>query len=407
MRGLALLPVFALPWLAMSAAPSAARADGPPPIAKAFDWPPWSFSPDPSEARADPLDRAMLARCGPGERGLMVAAQRVAAAYAAGGAMPDRGAIAFFERAAGEPHPWPEVWVRHASRLDADASLADLSRWLASEPEGGLRRCGVATGSLRDGERVAVVVFAAALADLAPLPTRVRVGEWLEVRAQLRVPANGGRVVVLGPSGAPQTLLTSFDGTTVRARFAPDTPGAFAVQVLVDIATGPRPVLEAMVFADVAPWLAPLAAPAPGEEQGAFFSGAFGHEPTDAQDPDGDALAAMVAAARASAGLPALVRDSRLDAVARAHARQMARGRTLAHDAGDGDPMDRLAAAGLSVSAAAENVAHETTVARVHRAVWESPSHRANLLGDYCAMGIAAVRDDRGSVWAVELWTKP
>jgi uncharacterized protein YkwD len=398
-RGLASFLVFALPWLGVAADTAAARAEGKAPV----DWAPWSFSPDPSEGGTDPLERALLARCGPGERGLMVSAQRIAASYAAGGAMPDRGAIAFFERAAGEPHPWPEVWVRRASRLDPDASLADLSRWLASEPAE-QRRCGVATGTLRDGERVAVVVSADALADLAPLPTRVRVGEWLEVRARLRVHAHGGRVLVLGPSGAPRTLLTSFDGATVRARFAPDAPGAFAVQVLVDRAGGPRPVLEAMVFADVAPSEAPLVAPAPGEEQAAFFSDAGGHDP---RDRDADALAAMVAAARATAGLPALVRDSRLDAVARAHAEQMAEGQKLAHDAGDGDPMDRLAAAGISVSAAAENVAHEASVARVHRAVWESPSHRANLLGDYDAMGIAAVRDDRGSVWAVELWTKP
>lgn len=333
----------------------------------------------------------------------MVSAQRVAAAYAAGGAMPEREAIAFFERAAGEPHPWPEVWARRAPRLDPEASLADLSHWLASEPALP-RRCGVATGTLRDGERLAVVVRADALADLAPLPTRARVGEWLDVRARLLVSARGGRVVVLGPSGAPRTLLTSFDGTTVRARFAPDAAGAFAVQILADVAGGPRPVLEATVFAGVAPSDAPLAAPAPGEEHVAPLP-ASGVGQGDRED--GDALAAMVVAARASAGLPALVRDPRLDAVARAHAQKMAHAQTLAHDAGDGDPMDRLAAAGVAVEAAAENVAHETTVARVHRAVWESPSHRANLLGDYDAMGLAAVRDASGSVWAVELWTKP
>jgi uncharacterized protein YkwD len=67
--------------------------------------------------------------------------------------------------------------------------------------------------------------------------------------------------------------------------------------------------------------------------------------------------------------------------------------------------MQRLSDAGLLVRAAAENVAHEATVALAHRELWESPSHRANLLGDYDSVGVAAVRDGQGSVWAVEMLT--
>src|SRR5690606_5615224 len=94
-------------------------------------------------------------------------------------------------------------------------------------------------------------------------------------------------------------------------------------------------------------------------------------------------LTAMLNAARASEALPQLRRDPRLDAVAQAHARQMAKRGTLAHDAGDGDPEARLEAAGIDVGegdVVGENVAHAGSAASAHRALWASPSHRANLV---------------------------
>jgi uncharacterized protein YkwD len=208
----------------------------------------------------------------------------------------------------------------------------------------------------------------------------------------MRVAARSGSVLVLGPSGAPRVVPSWFDGATLRARFAPDRPGEFTVQVVADVAAGPRPVLEATVFADVDPDESSGAAtaPAPGEDA------ALGA-------PDDERLIAMVTAARASVGLPALPRDPRLVAVARAHARRMAAAGELAHDAGDGDPLERMRDAGLDPSEAGENVAHSATLAGAHRALWASPSHRANLLrGDLDRLGVAVVRDARGDAWVVE-----
>ena len=210
----------------------------------------------------------------------------------------------------------------------------------------------------------------------------------------MRVRARGGEVVVLGPAGPPRALPTSFDGGVLRARFAPDRPGEFALQVIADVAGGPRPVLEATVFAGVDPPLLGLqgvARAAPGDD---LAPGGLG---------DDDRLAAMITAARASEGLAPLARDPRLDAVALAHAARMARAERLAHDAGDGDPIDRLRAAGVDAYYAGENVAHGATVALVHRALWASPSHRANLLRrQFERVGVGVVRDAQGQVWAVE-----
>jgi uncharacterized protein YkwD len=285
------------------------------------------------------------------------------------------------------------VWVASARALDASAALPKLDAWLAVSPAGP-RRCGVATGTGADGTQALVVVAVDALADLAPLPTRARTGQWLTVEARLRVAARGGSVLVMGPSGKPRTALTSFDGTTLRARFAPEGPGEHTVQVVADIEGGPRPVLEANVYADVEPPPRPTARAAPGEDAGS-------------DGDDDDRLAHMLAAARDASGMAPLGRDARLDAVARAHAVLLATRHELAHDAGDGDPLERLRRAGLEPRAAAENVAHAATPALAHRAQWASPSHRANMLRPATPadrFGVAVARDERGDVWVVELF---
>jgi uncharacterized protein YkwD len=113
----------------------------------------------------------------------------------------------------------------------------------------------------------------------------------------------------------------------------------------------------------------------------------------------------MVNAARASEGLPALRRDSRLDALAQAHADAMRTARRVGHDVGLGDPKGRVAAAGLEVSAAGENVSHAANAERAHRSLWASPSHRGNLLHPrYDSIGVGAAVDEDGSLWVCEVF---
>jgi uncharacterized protein YkwD len=162
-------------------------------------------------------------------------------------------------------------------------------------------------------------------------------------------------------------------------------------------------VLEATAYADVEPGGPRADAPAPGEGEAARGAGG---------DPGGDDALRLVRAldaARASAGLGALRRDPRLDRIALAHAEAMAARHELAHDAGDGDPLDRLRAAGLDPRAAGENVAHAATLALAHRAIWRSPSHRLNVLArDVDRVGVAVVgRPPDGAadgLWIVEIF---
>jgi uncharacterized protein YkwD len=343
-------------------------------------WEAWTASPRPDGAAPrTPLEQAALEACGPGDAGLVATARAVLARKAQGLPLPEADSLAALQRAAGEPHPWARTWAASARTLRASAVLPPLSAWLGGERR--LRRCGVVEGTAADGSRVLVVVAVDALADLAPLPTRAHAGQWLALEARLHVPASAARVVLLGPRG-PRPVPSWIEGDVVRARFAPEAPGELTVQVVADLAAGPRPVLEATVLADVDPPVQRDDRTAPGEDAAAGTA-------------DDDRLAAMIAEARASTALPPFARDARLDAVARAHATRMLASGDLAHDAGDGDPATRIRAAGLDARDAGENVAHAATLALAHRATWSSPAHRANLLGRYDRVGGPRGREAR------------
>ncbi len=384
-------------WRTASSALAVFMGLVPAPLAFAADpsspWSAWTASPvavDPASLL--PIEREALAVCGAAEAGLRDTARVLLGRRLRGIPLPEADEVAALQRAAGEPHPWARTWMASGRTLDHDAALKSLGTWLgAVSTRPALRRCGAAYGEGSDGTGALVVVAVEALADLTPLPTQARPGEWLTLEVRMRVPAHGAEVLLLGPSGSPRSLPVSFAGGVLRGRFVAERPGAFALQVVADVTGGPRPVLEAMVFAGVDPSDGKATAVAPGEAAAA------------AGADDADGLSSMIAAARASEGVPPLARDRRLDALARDHAARMARTQRLAHDAGDGDPLDRLRAAGIDVAYAGENVAQAATLALAHRATWASPSHRANLLrARFGRVGVGVVRGDRGEVWITE-----
>jgi uncharacterized protein YkwD len=371
--------------LALVGGPDALAEDG------ANPWSAWSASPIAIDLTTlEPMERDALALCGAGDAGLRDTARAIVERKLRGRPGPELDEIARIQRAVGEPHPWARAWIGSGRALDDESIMARLESWLGLGAKPRLRRCGVAIARSH-GSSAMVVVATDALADLAPIPTRVRPGQWITVEARLRVPATGGHVIVLGPANSPLLLPTSFDGWMLRARFAPDQPGKFALQVVADVAGGPRPVIEATVFAGVEPPWDEDPRSAPGEDQ------------DDANQSDDERLAEMISAARRSLGLPLLVRDWRLDAVARDHAGRMARAHELAHEVGDGDPVERLRAAGVDARHVGENVAHAATLPLAHRSLWASPSHRANLLRrEFRRVGVSVVHDERGDVWLVE-----
>ncbi len=371
------------------------------PLTPAVPWAGRTASPRPFVPEGDRAVRdrvaELLAKCGRGEAGLVEVAERVVSSRLAGGSHLDLDGLTFALRAAGEPHVWPHAWVITGHPLERSGTAAKLESWSATFDDGGDRRCGVATGIAKDGSEIIAAVAVDALADLAPLPTQAHVGMWLEVDARLIVPFAEAHVIVQGPGSDPRTIpswTADENGAThVHARFAPDRPGAFTVQVIAGVATGPRPILEARLFADVEPPERFDPASAPGENA------------TLARGSEADRLLAMVSALRDVERLPPLTRDPTLDAVALAHARLMLAARTVGHDVGDGDPADRVEATGVRARLVGENVAHAASIRLAHRALYESPSHRENLLrGEFDRVGAAVLDDADGSVWVAEVF---
>ncbi|MBI4951758.1 MAG: CAP domain-containing protein [Myxococcales bacterium] len=377
------LPALLALGLSSALAPAAARADAP-------AWAPTVGSPAPFASFAPtPADGAFYARCGAPDAALAREAGRLLDRRLEGRPGPSPEELSMELAALGVPQPRVRAWSQAAG--DEPALLAGLGKWLG-RPRA-LGRCGVARGADGGGRLVAAVVVLEALADLAPLPSRVRSGQWLSLEAELHAPAYGVSVVLLGPTGAPRRVLSSLSEGRVLSRFALDAPGAWLVQVVADLDAGPLPVLEARVFVEVEPSAALLEARAAGEE-----ALADGEEAT---------LAAMLDGARTEEGLRPLARDGALDRLARAHAAAMLAAGRVGHDLGAGPPADRVAEAGLDRAFVGENVASAPSVLRAHRALWASPSHRENLLlPTYRRVGVGVVTGADGRRFVCELFSE-
>lgn len=360
------------------------KADGGTP---AQAWEASTRSPQPLD------DGASGSPCGASDRALARVAERVAARGAAGERLPDTAELAFALRSEGAPYVWPRAWTLEGV-IEPELERTKLGEWLATFGPEGEKRCAVASRKTGNGRSVLAVVATRVLADLEPLPTRVSIGAWLDLRAVLLVPTERVEVVVLGPSGRPHAVLASFDGARARARFRADREGTWLVQVLATTANGPELAAEALVAAGNAPPETFDAAEAPGERHGASTATAA------------DALLAMVNGARASESLAPVRRDGRLDRAALEHAESMRQNRALSHAADGARLGDRLAR--LSLHSAGENVAHATDLARAHRSLWRSPSHRENLLHpSFEIVGIGVAPDGDGTLWVCEIFAAP
>jgi uncharacterized protein YkwD len=320
----------------------------------------------------------------------------VAEMLAEGRVANDSAALTEALRRAGAPYVFPRALVLSGPRVESEEARSRAAAWLRggsrNSARSGERRCASARSSSSSVPTLALLAVDAE-AELDPLPPQVRVGGWIDVRARTLVPAHAAKVVVLGPSGPPRPVPTSLSAGRIRARANLDRPGGWLVQVLIDGEGGPRPALEMLVFAGAPSPSRTADPPAPGEEEAL-------RAPTEAA-----ALGRMIDAARRTEGLEALQRDDLLDSLARAHAARMMRAETLAHDVADGDPAVRLEAAGFQAREVGENVAHAASVALAHRAVWGSPSHRGNLLGErFDRVGVGVVKGPDGTVWITELF---
>lgn len=380
------------------------------------DWATSTRSPwAPIEGETRDARELELARlCGKRDGALEKVAALVAEKRARGLGTADADVVSAMMRANGEPHVRPKVVVatgqapidetavraqlaKGASSANGEGAPGSAAGGPSSRSDKGAARCAVAIAPTAHGGEVLVAIMVEALADLAPVPMRAKTGDWLSFDARVHATASSAKLVILPPHGMPRTVPTTVDPSGMaRARFSLDQPGPFTIQLVADLMDGPRPVLEAKVFADVEPGEPDDEPAAPGEDVGG--GGAAG----DVENAD--ALMRMVAALRASEKLSALVRHPKLDAIARAHAAKMRDAKMAVHDAGDGDPSARFEAdPSLHAKAVGENVARASSIAKAHRALHASPSHRINLLrADYTHVGIGVATAEDGTIYVCE-----
>ena len=333
--------------------------------------------------------RAVLAACGPADEALGQAAAEVARRRLQGRKIASPDELAAVLRDAGSAATWPRSLVFVGQPVDLAQAAEQTRAFVKKLPSALPVRCGVAMVQDAQGPEALAVIAAPHAATVAPTPRRVRPGAWVTVDVQLLVPATGAKIVVLGPTGLPREIPSSFHKGRLQGRFAADRPGRWLAQAVATLTHGPMPVAEVAVSSGEG------AAAIPAEAPGEGVQGAS----------DEATLLAMVNEARRSEGLPLLTRDARLAKLAQAHAAAMAQAQTVGHDVGHGDPEARAEAAGLQVDALGENVGRAMTLAQAHRGLWSSPSHRKNTLDRrWKRAGVGVVQRD-GSTWVALLFS--
>ena len=179
-----------------------------------------------------------------------------------------------------------------------------------------------------------------------------------------------------------EVFVTHDDGTTERLPLDAGRGGAFRAQVACGKHHG-RQQIEI------------TASDAAGSTVLANFPVWCGTEPPvslviePARDVDGAVsadeaekrLLALMNRDRQAAGLPALVWDDRVAAVARAHSEDMRQTKIVAHiSPTTGSAADRVRAANIKTAVVLENVARAYGIEEAHDGLMNSPGHRANVM---------------------------
>jgi uncharacterized protein YkwD len=126
---------------------------------------------------------------------------------------------------------------------------------------------------------------------------------------------------------------------------------------------------------------------------------------TDVYSLDGDVLR-YTNQYRRSNGLAALTMRNDLNAIARKHSEDMAKGRCSFGHAGFDQRYSRIKKIFQSCTVA-ENVAYGSRTGKEVVDEWKSSSgHRRNMLGKYKYIGIGTARDSRGRIYYTQLFVK-
>lgn len=373
-------------------ADESAPAAGEAPLENRLTWAAKAYSPHPGSHPEPELDD-LVGACGQHDLALSEVAGEVARLASERASMPTLDEVSFLLRKRGAPYVAPRLWTAQMSGGGVELLRGEFKKFAQSRSRRGAHHCGI--GSFRDdgGALTVVALDAEVFAYVAPLETQPALGSRPRLVVNLSEDATDAEVIVLPPSGAPRHVRGTLRGRRFEAELRFFERGPTLVQVLATLVGGPMPVAAMLVSVDETPPEFFESRDVPGE-------GDF-----DPNLPAEEALLALVNGARRENGLGPVRAHLVLGRVARAHTELMRAQGRISHDAGDDTPATRVAAAGLTPRATGENVALAPSVLRLHRALWSSPSHRENLLlPRWNAIGISVLADERGQLFATELF---
>jgi uncharacterized protein YkwD len=269
--------------------------------------------------------------------------------------------------------------------------------------EGATARLGVgAARRTHDGAGAVVFALQSSGVSTAPIPRVAEAGATVLVDA-----------VVEPRYRDPEVFVTRSDGTTQRLELRAGRPGGFTAQVpctgqhgrqQIEItasdASGSTVLANFPVWCAASPPLSVTVDPA--------------HDDAPAASPEEAErrLLANVNRDRAAAGLPALIPDERLIAVARGYSEEMRRTHLVAHvSPTSGAASDRVRAANIRTAVVLENVARAYGVNEAHQGLMNSPGHRANLMSSIAThIGIGVAFGDqisgRREIFITQVFTR-
>lgn len=253
--------------------------------------------------------------------------------------------------------PWREV----LAELVRNVSVNRFGVWAA--PDGG----------------TAVVVFAAVELTLEPFPRHLPRSGTLRLRGHIAPRFERSVVYLTTPSGAVEQ--TPIAGRAVDVTLRVGASGVYRVEIMGDGPSGPVVLGNVPVYVDTEePGLAGMAASAPA--------------PAGAATDAAARMMGLLNQARRTAGVPPLVADPQLAAVALAYSREMVEGHFFGHVSPvTGTVVDRVHRAGIGASVVGENVSQGESAEAAHQGLMDSPGHRANMLdGRFTHAGIGVAR---------------
>lgn len=299
----------------------------------------------------------------------------------------------------------PQVLFLRVDTASPGPIVKELEPWIAEAlRDGASARLGVAVAG-HDGDGTQVVAFALLTSGVStlPIPRAVRAGDRIVIDAVIDPRYHDPEVFVMSQSGATQ-----------QVGLDPGRPGGFIVQLAcgshegrqqIEISAsdtaGPVELANFPVWCATQPPLAITIDPLRDEP------------PVTAPEQVERRLLASVNHDRATVGLPALIWDDAVAAVARGYSEEMRGTRVVAHiSSTSGAAADRLRAANIRAAKVFENVARAYGVNEAHEGLMNSPGHRANILSPsatHVGIGVTFGEANMGQreMFITELFTRP